>query len=101
MAEPTTLVALRRIRALATQSTRAIQSGGARNGISALAKIAQEADDGIRYATDPEYVEHVEGDLAELRAAFVEACELADGEAVDACGLLLDSLSRYLGLVRA
>lgn len=36
-------------------------------------------------------------DVDALRAAFVEACDLADGEAVDACGVLLVAVASFLG----
>lgn len=34
--------------------------------------------------------------LTQLRAAHQQAVVLADGEAVDACGLLLDAVAAYL-----
>lgn len=41
-----------------------------------------------------------EGDLVGLRVATLLAAELAGGEAVDACGLLLEANRRYAGMER-
>jgi hypothetical protein len=37
------------------------------------------------------------GKIADLRAAYARARDLADGEAISACEVLLDALAEYLG----